>query len=343
MNETKIKLEMLEAHFRDYFPSLKNYPESYLPLFNYTSDSAPAHLAYLCPLCLNKGILVTEENGLCMHSEFSPDHFPPRCVGGFESLLVCTSCNSEAGKNYDFSLKQKIKDIAFAKRIPAASMVSKRSEIKKPVSDVVGKYPALFTIGENGDFELSLKPFPIHAPYLDEFIEYSKTNHDYKLTMNIQMADDTKVSKAALKAAYLNCFYLWGYEFIFSYSAGMIRKVLNGELEYPIKCPTFYLGNILKSDIGLKLPKGICYLKSPLEWRSFIVNMAMTDEDTGFSEIITVMIPGPNKENWEELKRIQKLLDVFLEQDINMIQAIEFNISNSSTAYTDSWEILHND
>src|ERR1019366_3827432 len=146
----------------------------YLHLFNYAADTQPYHFAYLCPLCLRNGIMISNENGLSMHCEFSPDHYPPKSVGGSDSLLVCTHCNSQAGKDYDFSLKQKIKDIAFLKRVPSATIVSKHLKVERSSSDVVGSYPALFKIAKDGEMELSVKPFKIHAPYLDEFIEYSK-------------------------------------------------------------------------------------------------------------------------------------------------------------------------
>lgn len=338
MKETKIKLEVLGIHFREYFPSLRNYPEKYLYLFGYSSQTQPPHLAYLCPLCLNNGIMVTNENGLAMHCEFSPDHYPPQCVGGFESLLVCSKCNSHAGKDYDFALKQKIKDIAFEKRIPTASLISKRSQITKSDGDIIGKYPSLFTIDKNGKMEISLKPFKIRAPFLDRFIEYSKANRDYKIVVTIQSADEKKVTKAALKAAYLYCFNLWGYEFIFSYSGEMIRKTLNNEIEYPVNVPTFYLGDFVRN--GLRLPKGVCYLKEPLELKSFIINMTMTDEDTRFSEIISVMIPGPNKEDWNDLERIQESLKVQPEENISMSHVTEYNITNSANGYSKSWEVL---
>lgn len=337
MEETRVKPEVLGAHFRDYFPSLKEYPQYYLHLFNYTAETQPAHLAYLCPLCLNKGVIVTNETGLGMHCEFSLDHYPPQSVGGFETLLVCNKCNSDAGKDYDFSLKQKMKDIAFGKRIPDASVRS-----KSEITNVIGKYPSMFSVSESGEIEISLKPNEkIHAPFLDNFIEYSKTNRDYKIVMTMHVADETKVTKALLKAAYLYCFDLWGYEFVFSHTADMIRKALKNEVEYPVKVPTFYLGDIFREAPGLKLPKGICYLKHPVEWRSFIVNMAIEDGDTGFTEIVSVMIPGPAKENWDDLKRIQEILSTNPEQNISMSHVTEYNITNSVIGYSKSWELLN--
>jgi hypothetical protein len=339
MKETSVKPEVLATHFRNYFPSLRNYPDKYLVLFNIEIDKQPAHLAYLCPLCLNKGIIVTNEHGLGMHCEFSLDHYPPQSVGGFETLLVCTKCNSDAGSEYDFSLKQKIKDIAFGKRMPFASMRS-----KSQITNVIGRYPSMFSVGENGEVEISLKPNEkIHAPFLDDFIEYSKTNRDYKIEMTIHVADEGKVCKALLKAAYLHCFDLWGYEFVFSNAGEMMRKVLNSEAEYPVRMPTFYLGDLFKDTENLKLPKGICYLKFPVEWRCFIVNMAMKDEETGFTEIVAVMIPGPSKENWNDLNRIQEIISKNPIQNITMNHVTEYNITNSNNGYTKSWEILIKD
>lgn len=175
MDSTSIKQEVLESHIARYFRSLKVYAEKYLPLFNYTVENQVPHVAYMCPLCVTRGLIVTEEFGLGMHDEFSLDHYPPKSVGGFETVLVCKKCNSYAGDHYDFTLKQKINDISFGRRIPASS-----KKTKSKITDVIGNYPGLFTITETGEMEISLKPYErIHAPFLDKFIEYSKSNNDY--------------------------------------------------------------------------------------------------------------------------------------------------------------------
>lgn len=331
-----IKPEVIKSHLLNYFKSLRNYPDKYLHHFFIDTTNPPEHFAYLCPLCILNGIIVEKSIGLGMHANFDLDHFPPESVGGFQKILVCKKCNNDAGGHHDYSLKEKIQQLSFNNKTPDATLKSKFI-----ATNLTGNYPSLMTIDKDGKIEISLKPNPkMHAPFLDDFIEYSKENHDYKIELTQRTPDDKKVSKALVKTAYLTCFDMWGYEFIFSNTGEMIRKYLNDEIDYPVLCPSFWLGSIAKSE-NIRMPLGLCYLKEPIEWKSFIVNICLQDKETGFSEIASVLIPGPSQTDWENLGKIQTLLSAKPVATISIAHVTENLINdNIFDGYTKDWELL---
>lgn len=339
MNISPSMLEIIKAHVQEYFPSLSTYKEKYVQLFYQDTKSAPKHFAYLCPMCVRNGLVIDAVNGLGIHSEFSADHFPPDSVGGFLTILVCKKCNNDAGGIYEKSLKEKIRALSFNHDIVSAKQIGKAK-----ISDIPGNYTISLTMQEDKIIELSLKPKQnSNTPFLDEWLKRPKPDMNWKIELTIPIIDEAKVSKSLLKAAYLFCFHSWGYEFVFSYTGEMIRKVLSGEEEYPLKTPSFWLGGIFKTSNIQRLPVGLCYLKAPKEWQVFMINVVLKDKETGFGELASVLIPGPNKEDWEDLYRLQKELDDEPVVDISMAHVTENILStNVLNGYSQSWSLLKN-
>lgn len=338
MTETSIKQETLKAYLFTYFKSLSKFPDRYLSLFFTDPSNPPEHFAYVCPLCLKNGIIVERSIGVGMHDEFSLDHYPPESVGGFQTMLICKKCNNEAGNLYEFSLKEKIHNMAFNNKVPKASLIS-----NSKISDVIGNYPNRLTINTKGEIEISLKPFKkIHAPYLDNFLEYSKTNSDYKIDLTIKIPDEVKVFKALLKTAYLACFELWGYDFIFSYTGKTIKNYLNDEMEYPAKSIFFWVGDTIRENKIEHFPLGVCYLKYPAEFKAFTVNVRVIDTETGYGNIAVILIPGPDKNHWENLNLIESTIENNPITNVSVAHVTE-NILNNNIidGFQKSWELLN--
>ena len=334
MHFSKAQWYGIKSHIQKYFPSLKLYGEKYLPLFYQNPNSAPEHFAYLCPLCIKNGMIFDRVNFFGSHSEFSLDHFPPESVGGFLKILICKKCNNDAGGMYEDSLKDLIATMAFNNNVKSA-----KRKAKAKISDIPGNYDISLTMNGNKKIEISLKPNEkSKTKLLDQWIGASKTNFDWKIDLTIPHVNNTKVSKALLKAAYLYCFHGWGYEFVFSYTGEMIRKVLSNEINYPLNNPSFWLGEAGKNQ---RLPVGLCQLQSPSEWKSFMINMVLTDKETGFKELASVLIPGPDKEDWLYLGEIQKLLNGKPIMDISMAHIVENYLgTNVYDGYSRCWKSL---
>jgi hypothetical protein len=208
------------------------------------------------------GFWITDDSSLFTTGvEFSLDHLPPESVGGFEKVVVCKVCNNFAGTNYEASLKQKFEDMSFNTRTPGAT-----AKAKSAIRNVPGRYSSKVTIRPEGQFDISFKPNPkAHVPHLDKWLAESPNDPTWTADVTMPYADETKVSRSMLKAAYLYCFTAWGYEFAFSYTGSKIRRIICYTDEYPLKNPSFWLGGTTAP--GAKLPVGVCYLFNNPELR----------------------------------------------------------------------------
>ncbi|WP_316763653.1 HNH endonuclease [Pedobacter aquatilis] len=297
------KPEVINQHVQRYFPSLNANKEKYLSIFFQSHETVPDHFAYICPICVNTGVAFLEEYYLDTNADLTLDHFPPESVGGKQTLLVCKKCNNEAGGGFEGALKQKIEDISFNNLIG-----SSKRKMKTKISAVKGNYPGILSVRNDGTFGIDFKASEkVHAPLLDQWVENSKGDYSWTAEVTYFVADEDKVSKSLLKAAYLYCFQYWGYGFSYSNTADNIRKILSGDMEYPLKNPSFWLGKIAKSIERLQL--GLCYVTAGDEFKCFCVNVQIIDKQTKHIEVACILIPGPTKSDWDELVRIQTILD----------------------------------
>jgi hypothetical protein len=174
--------------------------------------------------------------------------------------------------------------------------------IKAKISTIPGNYNSQINIGKGGRFEVSFKPNANgKIPPLDAWLQKSETDNNWSAEITVKDPDEQKVSRALLKAAYLFCFDVWGYHFVYSESAELMRDVIHHNNLYPIRNPTFWLTNTVSSD----LPSGVYKISEPKKWKSFIVIMKLINLETNHSDIIGVLIPGPFKTDWQRLTEIQ--------------------------------------
>lgn len=337
---TVVEQKDIENHFARFYPSLNCYLNKYAGSFFIDPKNILPHIAYLCPLCLKSGIIYEPSFGLGMHAEFSLDHFPPKSVGGFLKILVCKKCNNDAGGIYENSLKEKMRNMSFNKGI-FSSHLNAKAKIITPSGDakIPGRYSSRLSIDEEGKIEISLKPkTSVPVPHLDKWIEDSKTDTNYKIELTVPVADESKVSKSLLKAAYLFCFDSWGYDFAYSESGEKIRKVLHDEIGYPAKTPSFWLRETIEKHEIPFTPLGLCYLKKPAECKCFMINMILEDITTGYKNLASVLIPNPTKEGWDDLARIQTYFDANPETEISMAHVTDFTLHNGLLdGYHQSW------
>ena len=303
MNE-HIQPSTVQAHYRDFFyPSLSNYPDLYFSIFpSYRADPNQP-IAYICPLCLQNGFISTTEMAIEWTSDFSSDHYPPANVGGTREILVCKKCNNDAGGRYENELVKQMSIRSHKKEIPGATL-----DVRSIIRNVKGNYKIQINILDDGKHGISFKPNEkSKVPPLDKWLEDSKSNFDWSIEITVTNADEQKVSKAMLKAAYLFCFEKWGYEFVLSNTGKNIRDVLKGNKNFPLKMPPLWLTDSLNEVI---LNPGVYWLSQPDSWHKFIVVMELTDLKTGYKDTIGIIIPGPEVKEWDDLTRIQDILDV---------------------------------
>ncbi len=213
-----------------YHKSLKYFPQYYFGLLPFEKNKIPLHVAYLCPLCLiNCIVILKQPNFVMTSSDFDLDHYPQQSIGGGNSILVCKPCNGKAGSNYEFSLKEHLQFSSLAFVGP-----SHQVNAKIVIPNVVCLNSQL-SKNEKNQWVLPLKKSPkVAIRPLDNWLNNLSPDSQEEFTVNISTPLQSNIDKALLKTAYLYCFALWGYEFVFSDVGQLFRLVLNGKIEYPM-------------------------------------------------------------------------------------------------------------
>src|SRR5688572_19645656 len=126
----------LAYYFQKYSLSLQTVVYQRTGNYFYGKDREPVSFVYLCPLCLQNTISFDGDD-LRFKEAFTQDHFPPECVGGKQTVLVCNVCNSNAGTDFESTLKDWLHDISAAKWTPQSKV-----PIKLELQNTKGRYNA---------------------------------------------------------------------------------------------------------------------------------------------------------------------------------------------------------
>ena len=328
-----ITAQILFDHFQYFQKSLLSYFEKYKNIVFLEGVTIPFHLAYLCPLCLKKYI-VQLGNNLNVNGFFSIDHVPPKSVGGTLELITCKKCNNDAGK-FEAELIKKLKYDAFAKKqFPVVI-----EDTKFRISGVKGNYASFIKRIEN---EVPIIDFPSNkkqkTPLLDNWLNNLNDQDDWSVTLEVPVPNSKKNLKALLKAAYLICFFYWGYEFLYSNSGEMIRKVLNDEAIYPMDGPAFWVD---KNDLekGIIIPIGIGIIENPSELQSYCVTIPV--EKNNNSYIAILLIPNPTEHGWQQLKKIHSWLTDNPQKQVTF-RPLNISLPNIIDGYMQEWNSFIN-
>ncbi|MCW3110577.1 MAG: hypothetical protein JWQ09_5083 [Segetibacter sp.] len=332
MNFTRKTLEDLGRYY--FKNSLSYFPERYIPILLKPDSNVPKHVAYLCPICLQNAIMFIDSPTQSVTSEFTEDHYPPKSIGGKKFVLVCRECNSKAGHDYDFALKDHLTHLSFQKKVPNSSIKS------RTIIPNVGKFKGKIALTEKGELQLNMKNNERdEVPPLDNWIEYSKTGKDWEIQIEYRTPHDEKVEKALIHAAYLTCFEYFGYEYIFSEGGQLMRDVMNNPQSYPANA----LDLNLDSEYMLQnVPLGLGFISYPQDLQSMMVNLKLTLDDTGYTTIKTVLIPNPTSTGIEELRTVGDRL-VKYTGDISMLPLNNFLKMEVLPPYRTMWETLLRD
>lgn len=249
---------------------------------------------YLCPLCLNNYVFI--ENDLIYGSEeFDMDHYPPRSVGGKKAILVCKKCNGSYGAKFDHSIKNYLNFQAFLKK--------KKMSLKSYVSinNVKGNYSS--SLGWDGDKLINVVNFKKYPLLAEGLRKASYTNEELKLSFKFFIPDESVIHKSLLKAAYLSCFELFGYEFAFSFIGRNIIDVLNDKLVHPLT----NLG-VFKDESINGPSDGLYIIEDPKEFQCFMFICKSSLNVIGENSTTFVLIPKFGPDAWEQFKSFQILI-----------------------------------
>jgi hypothetical protein len=283
----------LAYFFKRYSPGLHAAVKERLNKMFHDNAGNHVPLVYMCPLCLKNKISVFEETTRS-DDEFDVDHFPPKSAGGTESVFVCKTCNSSAGHEFDYSIKLWLKYQGFAAGVPNTKIPA---TVK--LEDVKGNYKGNLVMGEGKKWALDEYE---RYPLLKERMEAMLGGKDVISSWRFEEPDLKIVSRAILKAAYLNCFSAWGYDFAYTATGHRLRQIIIGAEVHPLSNS----GIFYHMDDRLP-PDGICLVLEPKHLQSFMVNLKLTDKDTGYQCGVSVLIPSGYNE-WEQIQNYQSVI-----------------------------------
>lgn len=333
-------LRLIMSRVGEFSPSLRHFSHQWIQYIYPDLSSIPPHFFYLCPLCLQNYILI-EKKKFVWTQEFTLDHVPPKSVGGKQKVSTCKSCNDVAGSDFESALKNTLKWISFSKRTASSGL-----KVFTEITNVPGRYGSTLYYNNQGILEVNPKPQPNYeAPHLDQWINQSPTI-PWEAKVTVPRPDDSAAGKALVKAAYLASFAYWGYDFVFSDGAQMMRSYLRGEIEYPMRTPLIWLGDSIKNSIVSRFPTGPCYLQKPESCKTLAVNFELKDLQTGFRELAVVPIPAPIEDPSTQLRKIQDSFDAICKtgNDIAMGHVMGFSIREGKMeGYRNSWNFLCTD
>lgn len=293
-------ISIVSNHCEMYFPSFKAVKNTYnLKHKEVANEGLPNEFIldnfYACPLCLSNFILVKDQ-GLCATHEFDKDHYPPKSVSGSKTILVCKSCNSKYGKEFDYSIKSYLNLQAFLKK--------KKSSVgaKLSLSNTTGIY-STGVHWENNMLitEVNSKKYPLFFKGLENAAK--KRIQDLCFNLKLSFPAEELIHKAFLKAAYLKCFAHWGYEFAWSEIGRNIIEVLDGKIKHPLS----NLG-VFKEETLKPLEEGLYCVECKDEFSSFMYVCKGLIKDVKEESNIFILIPRLTESPWEKFKFFEKLI-----------------------------------
>jgi hypothetical protein len=296
MSDIKISRRLakyIERNIRTFSPSLNAVAARYnIKVFRNLPENAEA---YLCPLCLSNHLYILEDS-LYGSSLFTMDHYPPKSIGGTKTALVCQPCNSSYGGNLDHHIKTNLQVKGFFEgRSSFPITVSIKGEGTYRIEGSIEK-DRIFLLEHNKKSNL------IERWHAAEQIARAN-NEEYKINVTGTYPTAELVTRAYLKAGYLQ-FFIWaGYDFIFSHIAAKIRAVISGDIDHPLSNH-----GVLTGIRGLELTDGIYALTNSDLPRTFFACMSMVDPTDHSEQKCIVLVPLNTVSGWNEQAAFKQLI-----------------------------------
>lgn len=326
-----LRLNQAEWQLSKFSASLSASPGKFILKKN-EGDYFTPDFSYLCPICLKSSfVYLPEESKIFWTNDFDLDHFPPKSVGGKDTVMVCKKCNSTAGYEYDNSIKDFLIHDGLVKR-----KMNSKINIKTSFQGKKGVYTSSLSLSKNNEllFDVNTKKQPL----VKEWLEESLTNPKWEFKITIREPSINLVYKTFLKSAYLYCFSIRGYSFVYSNTGTKIRAVLNDTEKHILNnCGVFILNkmNTLKSGLVLINDNNI--------YKGYVVNLYVNNKENNHEVWATVLIPSNDSDSWEDLSRLQPLLDSKSELTFSGIQLIvDFKKAIPANLFDHDWNNIKN-
>ena len=198
-----------------------------LGIFRYCSPAATKLLnvseaVYLCPIC-GRGYL----EQAAITGELTLEDVPPRSIGGKGLLLTCSDCNSNAGCNIDFHIKNHIDLNTFSK------IVLGKAKNEKAFGDILINGQSFPITIERTDDSTEIRLLgssndPEKVRWLKQYmsdISDSGNWNGFKFNISKTVKFDLRHMKIAfLKSGFLLVTALLGYMYAFNEKLAVVRE-----------------------------------------------------------------------------------------------------------------------
>ncbi len=315
--------EEFTQHILHFYKSLQQYLPHYpAQLESVFPEEWPRHVEYLCPLCV-KNLFVTSHIGDFASSSFNMDHYPPKSVGGENTVITCEPCNNGAGRNFEPELQRFLAQQSYKSGNPKSNFSAKLDY------NAVKTAKIFLSKTDTDDIKFEAGTHNILNPDFQNWINDWGTKDRRPFKLEVINADRKKVCKALVKTAYLDCFGLWGYDFVFSETAEYLRKVINGEIDYPFPEGHSF---ILEKDLD-KYSMRVNLLENE-DLRILAVLIPLIYEKEKYNSIAGVLIPNFAGQLEELVKTLPK------EKTFQIKKIPHFEIDHQLRAYSEFREQL---
>lgn len=249
---------------------------------------------YICPLCLSQAIYKSRDylNLLIKHQwpiDFNEEHYPAESLGGRSTVLVCKDCNSRYGAQTDNMAKLHLAGRQFLQGIEGSGF---STTVKIPWHDKPFKMKSEWKDG----ILTTIPPKKFNPPVISEVWKKYEEGETFHIEVIADVPKHSFLRKSLLRAAYLKCFTVFGFDFAMSAIPRKIIEVVDGELEHPSESLGVYF-----TRKTLKIKNGIHQVLSENGYRYFAVFFDIKLQTNSYSESVFVLIPHNTDISWQSL------------------------------------------
>lgn len=198
---------------------------------------------YVCPICLD--IFTKEDLDQKTENPLSLEDAPPKSLGGSQIVLTCQDCNNGMGRDIDWHLTERLRELDFREQVPGAES---EGRFVLDIS-VNGK----IVVEADGTTKAHLSKTNNHPETLERYIALisGENRPEPRWFPRPSRVNAKKLQIAILKNAYLLMFEKFGYAFLFDSEYDRIREqLLQPEADiYPLNC--WFQGPFPEEHIGV--------------------------------------------------------------------------------------------
>jgi hypothetical protein len=276
---------------------------------NLSAVDAEMKDTFRCPVCLKDFI----RSDLYAENILTLGHIGPEAVGGRRKTLECVKCNSNVGWRYDSHVATMRKDIDWASRKEGTEKL-----VKFKVNGTIASAMWSYEKNSMAAIKATDRDDPNYKALTEELKSHVKPDGTLAFKGNASFRLLSKTENrvlSAIHAAYLMMFSCFGYGYVLSPEAEIIRKIIqDGEAPWPIENMEW---NVLAPKDTSLPSAGI--LRVPENMKSFAVALPSFYQD-GYIQVI--FLPGfggldtfANLVNWRSTAKKNDRIDY----NMNMI------------------------